>query len=157
MFAATHEHIEGVDIFIAAAAVSDYRPQARQENKIKKTESTMQLELVKSPDTLASVAKLVDGPFTVGFAAETEQLRKFALGKLENKNLDMIVANEVGADRGFDSEDNAVDVYWRGGEQSFPTTAKAELAEQLIQLIADRYESAEDNKTDDKWPRAVRD
>jgi phosphopantothenoylcysteine decarboxylase/phosphopantothenate--cysteine ligase len=69
----------------------------------------------------------------------------------------MIVANEVGADRGFDSEDNAVDVYWRGGEQSFPTTAKAELAEQLIQLIADRYESAEDNKTDDKWPRAVRD
>ena len=157
MFAATHEHIEGVDIFIAAAAVSDYRPQARQENKIKKTESAMQLELVKSPDTLASVAKLVDGPFTVGFAAETEQLRKYALGKLENKNLDMIVANEVGADRGFDSDDNAVDVYWRGGEQSFPTTAKAELAEHLIQLIADRYESAEDNKTDDKWPRAVRD
>lgn len=157
MFAATHEHIEGVDIFIAAAAVSDYRPQAQQEHKIKKTESAMQLELVKSPDTLASVAKLVDGPFTVGFAAETEQLRKYALGKLENKHLDMIVANEVGADRGFDSEDNAVDVYWRGGEQSFPTTAKAELAGHLIQLIADRYEAAEDNKTDDNWPRAVRD
>jgi len=157
MFASTHEHIEGVDIFIAAAAVSDYRPQAEQEHKIKKTESAMQLELVKSPDTLASVAKLVDGPFTVGFAAETEQLRKYALGKLENKHLDMIVANEVGADRGFDSEDNAVDVYWRGGEQSFPTTAKSELAEDLIRLIADRYNVANSNKSDDKWPRAVRD
>ena len=157
MFAATHEHIEGVDIFIAAAAVSDYRPQARQENKIKKTKSVMQIELVRSPDILASVAKLVDGPFTVGFAAETEQLREYALGKLENKSLDMIVANEVGTDRGFDSEDNAADVYWRGGEQSFPTAAKSELAEDLIRLIADRYDVAETNKNDDKWPRAVRD
>jgi len=157
MFAATHEHIEGVDIFIAAAAVSDYRPQARQENKIKKTKSTMQIELVRSPDILASVAKLDDGPFTVGFAAETEHLREYALGKLENKSLDMIVANEVGTDYGFDSEDNAVDVYWRGGEQSFPTAAKSELAEDLIRLIADRYDVAETNNSDDKWPRAVRD
>ncbi len=157
MFAATHKHIEGVDIFIAAAAVSDYRPQARQENKIKKTKSTMQVELVRSPDILASVAKLVDGPFTVGFAAETEQLREYALGKLENKSLDMIVANEVGTDCGFDSEDNAVDVYWRGGEQSFPTAAKSELAEDLIRLIADRYDVSETNNSDDKWPRAVRD
>jgi len=157
MFAATHEHIEGVDIFIAAAAVSDYRPQARQENKIKKTKSTMQIELVRSPDILASVAKLVDGPFTVGFAAETEQLREYALGKLQNKSLDMIVANEVGTDCGFDREDNAVDVYWRGGEQSFPTAAKSELAEDLIRLIADRYDVSETNNSDDKWPRAVRD
>ena len=157
MFAATHEHIEGVDIFIAAAAVSDYRPQARQENKIKKTKSTMQIELVRSPDILASVAKLVDGPFTVGFAAETERLREYALGKLQNKSLDMIVANEVGTDCGFDREDNAVDVYWRGGEQSFPTAAKSELAEDLIRLIADRYDVSETNNSDDKWPRAVRD
>jgi phosphopantothenoylcysteine decarboxylase/phosphopantothenate--cysteine ligase len=117
----------------------------------------MQIELVRSPDILASVAKLVDGPFTVGFAAETEQLREYALGKLENKSLDMIVANEVGTDCGFDREDNAVDVYWRGGEQSFPTAAKSELAEDLIRLIADRYTMAETNKSDDKWPRAVRD
>ena len=157
MFAATHEHIEGVDIFIAAAAVSDYRPQARQDNKIKKTESAMQIELVRSPDILASVAKLVDGPFTVGFAAETEQLREYALGKLKNKSLDMIVANKVGVDRGFDSDVNTVDVYWCGGEQSFPTVAKSELAEDLIRLIADRYTMAETDKSDDKWPRAVRD
>jgi len=157
MFAATHEHIQGVDIFIATAAVSDYRPKTEAQNKIKKTKSAMQLDLVKSPDTLASVAKLADGPFTVGFAAETEQLREYALGKLENKNLDMIVANKVGAECGFDSENNTVDVYWRGGEQSFPTTAKSELAEHLIRLIAARYDSAESNKSDAKWPRAIRD
>ena len=157
MFAATHEHIQGVDIFIGAAAVSDYRPETQQQNKIKKTKSSMQLNLVKSPDTLASVAKMADGPFAVGFAAETEQVREYALGKLKNKKLDMIVANKVGPDCGFDRDDNAVDVYWRGGEQRFPTTAKAELAAHLIQLIADRYKGAVGDKTDDKWPRAVRD
>ena len=157
MFAATHEHIQGVDIFVAAAAVSDYRPETEVQNKIKKVKPTMQLNLVKSPDTLASVAKMADGPFTVGFAAETEQLRKYALGKLDSKNLDMIIANKVGVDRGFDSDVNTVEVYWRGGEQSFPTAAKAELAEDLIRLIADRYDVAETDKSDDKWPRAVRD
>ncbi len=156
MFAATYERIQGVDIFIAAAAVSDYRPKSQRQNKIKKTKSAMQLNLVRSPDTLASVAKLVDGPFTVGFAAETERLREYALGKLENKKLDMIVANRVGPDRGFDTEDNSVDVFWRGGEQSFPMTAKTELARQLIQLIAERYAASETGKTEDKWPRAVR-
>jgi phosphopantothenoylcysteine decarboxylase/phosphopantothenate--cysteine ligase len=156
MFAATHEHIEGVDIFIAAAAVSDYRPQHQKANKIKKTEASMQLDLIKSPDTLASVAKLADGPFTVGFAAETENVREYALGKLENKKLDMIVANKVGADCGFDRDDNSVEVFWRGGEQSFPTTEKSELASQLILLIADRYDSRTDDNTDNKWPRAVR-
>jgi len=157
MFAATHEHIQGVDIFVAAAAVSDYRPETEAQNKIKKVKPTMQLNLVKSPDTLASVAKMADGPFTIGFAAETEQLRKYALGKLDSKNLDMIIANKVGVDRGFDSDVNTVEVYWRGGEQIFPTAAKAELAEDLIRLIADRYDVAETDKSDDKWPRAVRD
>ena len=156
MFAATHEHIQGVDIFIAAAAVSDYRPQHQKANKIKKTEASMQLDLIKSPDTLASVAKLADGPFTIGFAAETEQLREYALGKLENKKLDMIVANKVGADCGFDRDDNSVEVFWGGGEQSFPMMAKSELASQLILLIADRYDSRTDDNTDNKWPRAVR-
>ena len=157
MFAATHEHIQNIDIFIAAAAVSDYRPKSQHRNKIKKSKSALQLDLVKSPDTLASVAKLANGPFTVGFAAETEQLRKYALGKLDAKNLDMIIANKVGPDRGFDTEDNAVEVFWRGGEKSFPMTAKFELAGQLIQLIADRYASTNNEKTEDNWPRAVRD
>ena len=157
MFAATHKHIQNIDIFIAAAAVSDYRPKSQHRNKIKKSKPALQLDLVKSPDTLASVAKLVDGPFTVGFAAETEQLREFALGKLEAKNLDMIIANMVGPDRGFDTEDNAVDVFWRGGEKSFSMTGKSELAGQLIQLIADRYARTKSEKTEDKWPRAITD
>jgi len=157
MFAASHEQIQGVDIFIGAAAVSDYRPENQRSNKIKKTKSAMTLDLIKSPDTLASVAKISNGPFTVGFAAETEQVREYALGKLENKKLDMIVANKVGPDCGFDREDNSVDVFWRGGEQSFPTTAKSELASQLITLIANRYAGTADDKTNDKWPRAVRD
>lgn len=156
MFAATHDHIQGVDIFISAAAVSDYRPKSKQDNKIKKTKPSMKLDLIKSPDTLASVAKLADGPFTVGFAAETEQVREYALGKLESKKLDMIVANKVGADCGFDRDENSIEVFWRGGEQSFPMAAKTELASQLIQLIADRYAGSSGDNTDNEWPRAVR-
>lgn len=141
MFAATHEHVRGVDIFIGAAAVSDYRPEKPAANKIKKTKAHMRIDMIESPDTLASVAKLASGPFTVGFAAETEQVRDYALGKLDNKGLDMIVGNRVGADRGFDREDNAVEVFWHGGERSFPMTAKTKLASQLILLIAKRFEA----------------
>ncbi len=139
MFAATHEHIEGVDIFIAAAAVADYRAANLEKNKIKKTASEMSIDLVKAPDILASVAKINNGPFTVGFAAETEKLRDYARGKLDKKNLDLIVANLVGENLGFDADDNAVEVYWRDGEKSFPITTKSELADELIKLITERY------------------
>jgi phosphopantothenoylcysteine decarboxylase/phosphopantothenate--cysteine ligase len=141
MYIATHEHIPGVDIFIAAAAVSDYRPLAAEEQKIKKNQETMTLELVRSRDILASVAALENAPFTVGFAAETNDVRKYALGKLENKRLDMIVANRVGDECGFDSDDNTVDVYWRDGDTSFPTAAKTELAHQIVELLAERYDA----------------
>jgi phosphopantothenoylcysteine decarboxylase/phosphopantothenate--cysteine ligase len=132
MYAATHEHMDGVDIFIAAAAVSDYRPAEAAGQKIKKSAETMSIDLVRSPDILASVAALEDAPFTVGFAAETENVREYALGKLTNKKLDMIVANRVGDEHGFDSDDNAVDIYWQSGEESFPTTAKTALASQIV-------------------------
>jgi phosphopantothenoylcysteine decarboxylase/phosphopantothenate--cysteine ligase len=139
MYDATHERIGSVDIFIAAAAVSDYRPTATSGQKIKKQQETMTIELVRSKDILASVAGLDAAPFTVGFAAETENVREYALGKLENKRLDMIVANRVGENIGFDTDDNAVDVYWKGGEQRFDKAAKSELAEQVIKLVAARY------------------
>lgn len=139
MFAATHEHIDDVDIFIGAAAVSDYRPDRASAHKIKKSQAEMSLELVRAADTLASVARLENAPFTVGFAAETDRVRDYARGKLQNKKLDMIVANEVGAGLGFDADDNAVDVYWRDGEQAFPRALKTELARDLITLIATRY------------------
>jgi len=142
LFAATHKHLDGVDIFIGAAAVSDYRPQKTAEQKIKKSSAEMNLGLVRSPDTLASVAKLENGPFTVGFAAETDRVRDYARGKLLNKKLDMIVANKVGSDCGFDCDDNSVDVYWQDGEKSFPKAAKSDLARDLVRLIADRYDAA---------------
>jgi phosphopantothenoylcysteine decarboxylase/phosphopantothenate--cysteine ligase len=139
MHAATHERIAEADIFIAAAAVSDYRPAESSVQKIKKTHDTMTLELVRSPDILASVAALDEAPFTVGFAAETENVREYALGKLENKKLDMIVANRVGADCGFDYDENAAEILWVGGEKAFGKMPKSELAAGLMDVIAARF------------------
>lgn len=139
MYAVTHERITNTDIFIAAAAVSDYRPADRAEQKIKKTNDTMSLDLVRSPDILASVAALDDAPFTVGFAAETENVHQYALGKLENKKLDMIIANRVGSDCGFDYDDNTAEALWSGGERAFPQMPKTELAHELVTLIAEQF------------------
>ncbi len=75
----------------------------------------------------------------MGFAAETRDLRKYARSKLEQKNLDMIVANQVGDGRGFDRDENTVEVLWTDGEQPFPTMDKKKLAIQLMALIAERY------------------
>jgi phosphopantothenoylcysteine decarboxylase/phosphopantothenate--cysteine ligase len=144
MFAETHNRIDGVDVFIGAAAISDYRPESIRPHKIKKSEGSLSIDLVKAPDTLASVAKLERRPFTVGFAAETEKLREHALAKLSAKNLDLIVANEVGKGRGFDCDDNAAEVLWQGGERSFPMMDKAALARALIELITERYRAAGD-------------
>lgn len=151
MYAATHAQIDGVDVFIAAAAVADYRPAEARRQKIKKSGSDMTIDLVRSPDILSSVAKLEHGPFTVGFAAETENLRHYALEKLARKKLHMIVANRVGKHMGFDSDDNAVDVYWHNGEQSFSRMPKSALAHRLIDLIAARYR---DDVADSKKTKA---
>lgn len=142
MFAESQNRIDGVDIFIGAAAISDYRPVTVAGQKIKKTAQELRLDLVKAPDTLAAVARLDNGPFTVGFAAETERLREHALAKLEAKQLDLIVANQVGEGLGFDAAENAAEVYWDGGELSFPLMDKAALARELVGLIAERFEGA---------------
>lgn len=139
MYDATHEHIRDADIFIATAAVADYRPTLVAAHKIKKSQDAISIELVRTPDILASVAALDAAPFTVGFAAETENLRDYALGKLERKRIDMIVANLVGADIGFDSDENTIEVFWRGGEQSFATASKVELARAIVKLVAARF------------------
>jgi phosphopantothenoylcysteine decarboxylase/phosphopantothenate--cysteine ligase len=158
MFTATHKRIDGIDIFIAAAAVADYSAASTAKKKIKKSEQEMSIALTRTPDILASVAKLETGPFTVGFAAETEKLREHARSKLENKNLDMIIANLVSENRGFDSDDNTVDVFWAAGEQAFPIMAKKELAVALIKLIAERYLERSESGTQRKLPAvAVRD
>ena len=147
MYDATHRAIGAADIFIAAAAVADYRPASAAEQKIKKSHEAMSLELVRCPDILASVAALKAAPFTVGFAAETENVREYARGKLEKKKLDMIIANRVGRDRGFDRDDNAATVLWNGGEKSFPTSSKVELARNLIELTAEQFYAVRGSET----------
>lgn len=124
------------DIFIATAAVSDYRIAKPQDHKIKKSEDTLRLELELNKDILASVAALDGGPFTVGFAAETQNMEAYAKGKLERKKLDMIAANPVGEGKGFDQPENSLHVFWSDGEKEFPVMSKSKLARQLIELVA---------------------
>lgn len=139
MFETTHARIADVDIFIGAAAVADYGAASVEKHKIKKSAAEMSIDLVRTPDILQSVASLEKPPFTVGFAAETRDLEKHARAKLEKKKLDMIIANRVGRNRGFDSDDNTVAVFWPDGGQSFPTMSKTDLAVELVTLIAGRF------------------
>ncbi len=127
-------------VFIATAAVADYRPRDPAQEKIKKQRDELTVQLVKNPDILARVAALPDGPFTVGFAAETQRLEEYALGKLRDKGLDMIAANRVGSGPGgFESEDNALLILWPGGRRELPLMPKQALARQLCDIIAERY------------------
>ena len=140
MYADVMARAAGRDVFIAAAAVADYRPAHRAERKIKKGDGPAAIELVRTPDILAAVAAMDGGPFTVGFAAETESVHAHAREKLERKGLDMIAANRVGLpDRGFASERNALSVLWPGGGRELDLAPKAELARRLIDLVAERY------------------
>jgi len=142
MYAKVHDEIAGADIFVGCAAVSDYRPGKAEPQKIKRSAAEMELALVRSPDTLASVAALSKPPFTVGFAAETQDVAKHAREKLEKKRVDMIAANQVGPDCGFDRETNALTVYWPGGEVALGEGSKPVLARRLLELIAERYRGA---------------
>ena len=141
MHNAVFENINPCDIFIGAAAVADYRPIEVAQKKIKKKDDTLTLTFQKNADILADVAALKNSPFTVGFAAETHDLEHYARDKLVRKKLDMIAANWVGGERGgFESNDNALDIFWHDGQQSLPMTGKETLAAQLISLIAERFE-----------------
>jgi phosphopantothenoylcysteine decarboxylase / phosphopantothenate---cysteine ligase len=139
MYRAVHAQIGEAGLFIACAAVSDYRPQSVSAEKIKRTTHEMQLDLVRCPDTLASVAALPRAPFTVGFAAETQDVARQAREKLVKKGIDMIAANRVGPSCGFDKETNALDVFWQGGGVEFAESSKPVLARQLVALIAERF------------------
>jgi phosphopantothenoylcysteine decarboxylase/phosphopantothenate--cysteine ligase len=134
------------DILIAAAAVADYRPEVVAAHKLKKDPNSgdgLYLQMVRNPDILATLAGCADRPFSVGFAAETENLLEYASGKLKAKNLDLIVANDVANPSiGFNSEENAITVIDRELRQSsFAQTSKGKIARQLIAFIADRYQA----------------
>lgn len=139
--------LEGVDIFIAAAAVADYRSARVARQKIKKGNERLSLDLEKNPDILAMVSSSRKRPFTVGFAAETESVQENALSKLKSKGLDMIAANQVGNGLGFNTEDNALEVLWQGGSVSLPRQSKDKLARRLITIVADRFHEKNPDQT----------
>ncbi|MCH8501641.1 MAG: bifunctional phosphopantothenoylcysteine decarboxylase/phosphopantothenate--cysteine ligase CoaBC [Aliidiomarina sp.] len=142
---AVAEHIGHADIFIGCAAVADFRPVQVAGQKMKKSqgEDHMVIELVKNPDILAWVAAQTPAPFSVGFAAETHDVANYAKEKLQRKGIQLIIANDVSDPAiGFNSDDNTVTAYWADGEQSFATASKERLAEQLIDLISQRYEQS---------------
>lgn len=140
MFDAVMNQAQGCDIYIGAAAVADYRPARIEDRKIKKQQADNVVELTQNPDIIASVAGLRNKPFVVGFAAETDDLANYASQKLHSKNLDMIAANRVGqSEGGFDSDHNALQVFWPGGSQHFAMTDKQYLAHQLLKLITEKF------------------
>ncbi|NNF16475.1 MAG: bifunctional phosphopantothenoylcysteine decarboxylase/phosphopantothenate--cysteine ligase CoaBC [Gammaproteobacteria bacterium] len=145
MLEAVESRIAEIDIFIAAAAVADFRPAAPSDAKIKKSGEQRTLALEPCPDILSTVGHRATPPFTVGFAAETNDIKHHALGKLQKKKLDMIAANRVGdpvSDGecvGFDADENELLVLWDGGEQRLGMTSKNILARQLIDIVAARY------------------
>ena len=132
-------NIDNVNIMIAAAAVADYRSASKTAKKIKKSGDNLSLILEKTPDILAEVSCLDSPPFTVGFAAETEDLNDNAIKKLSEKRLDMIAANLVGDNLGFDKDENELSIFWQGGNIHLQKTSKEKLARQLIGIIAERY------------------
>lgn len=129
------------DVYIGAAAVADYAPAEIAPGKIKKKEEQLTLALVRTPDILAEVAVHARRPtVVVGFAAETHDVEFYARGKLEKKKVDMIAANRVGVSgSGFESDDNALTVYWIGGERALGPAPKTALADQLLDLVLARW------------------
>lgn len=140
MLEACNAQAGATDIFIATAAVADYKAINVADNKIKKTGDELTLTFIKNPDILATMASRKDKPFCVGFAAESQNVEAYARGKLKNKNLDMIAANDITSEGlGFNSDNNALHVIWHDGDVQLPATSKAELAQGLLHLVAKQY------------------
>ncbi len=147
MDAAVAKVINKATMFIGCAAVADYRPVTAAESKIKKHAGSMTLELVKNPDILANVANSDTPPFTVGFAAETNDVATYAAGKLRNKKLALIAANDVSDNRiGFNSDNNAMTLFWQDpqGElqqRSLGHASKFAIAEDILEQAAQLKQS----------------
>ncbi len=140
MLTAVEAVIDQQDIYISSAAIADYRPLEAKKQKIKKGQREVNLELVANPDLLKWVTQRPEPPFCVGFAAETERVEEYARGKMASKNLQMIAANQVGAEAGgFESEHNQLHLFWSGGSKLLAWSSKAEQARQLIETVAERY------------------
>lgn len=137
MFEVVQTHYAQADCFVGAAAVADFRPVQSQQQKIKKRAGLeqMTLELVKNPDIIAWVAQQDNKPFVVGFAAETENVVDYARSKLKSKHLDMICANQVGENQGFERDDNSLTVISANHQTTFPNSSKFQQAMALLQEV----------------------
>lgn len=139
LLAACRAFVGDAQLFIAAAAVADYRAASIARHKIKKNDAQMSVALERTQDVLATIRAENPALFVVGFAAETQELEKHARDKLKRKNLDMIAANQVGDGLAFDRDDNELHVYWSDGGTGLARASKLDLARALSQLIAERY------------------
>ncbi len=141
MYDAVISQAGGCDIFIAAAAVADFRPKHYESQKIKKQSSPLKtIELEQTDDILTAVSGLKKRPFCVGFAAESDHLDRYAQDKLKSKKLDMIAANWINKkNSGFESDHNALTLYWQTGQLDLPHAPKLQLAQNLISFIAEKY------------------
>ncbi|AEX20671.1 bifunctional phosphopantothenoylcysteine decarboxylase/phosphopantothenate--cysteine ligase CoaBC [Vibrio sp. EJY3] len=139
MYDAVMSHATSHDAFISCAAVADYRPEDIASQKLKKTADNdqMVIKMVKNPDIVASVAAMTDKrPFTVGFAAETNDVETYARGKLVKKNLNMICANDVSVEgQGFNSNDNAITLFWPEGELALALESKEALSFKILEKM----------------------
>lgn len=136
MYDAVLSQIKNCEIFIAAAAVADYCIMNPSIQKIKKTTAAQTLELSPTPDILKTVAALPHPPFTIGFAAETENIVENAKKKLASKNLDVVIANQVGPQQGFECDENAVTLIYRSGKiTEIPLMNKLTLARKLLEIL----------------------
>jgi phosphopantothenoylcysteine decarboxylase/phosphopantothenate--cysteine ligase len=141
MHEAVMQHIEKNDVFISAAAVADYYVSNISKSKIKKSEKFMSITLERTPDILSSVTSLKKRPVVVGFAAETDDVIENAKHKLREKNLDMVVANEVGEKKGFDSDYNEVTIITAHDKtvEKLAYSTKERLAKKLVSTLIDKF------------------
>ena len=141
MFEAVKEQYDSADIVIKAAAVADYRPKTTATQKIKKSDGDMVLELERNPDILAWLGEHKENQILMGFAAETNDVQQYALGKLQRKHLDFIAANDVTQQHsGFGKDTNQITVYGADGSvHELPVLAKEEAADRLLDLVLETY------------------
>jgi phosphopantothenoylcysteine decarboxylase/phosphopantothenate--cysteine ligase len=140
MLEAVTKEVANADLFISTAAVVDYRLKEISSIKMKKNSDDLQLDLIQNPDILATTSLANPDLFTVGFAAETNDVLKYAAGKLKKKALDLIVANQVGASKGFDVETNQVDILTANGDHHvIPEMNKSLLAYEILAIICQYY------------------
>lgn len=142
MEAAVQQHVQEQHIFVGCAAVADYRAAAVAGEKIKKQGDEITIKMIKNPDIVAGVAALLaHRPYVVGFAAETNNVEEYARQKRVSKNLDLICANDVSqAGQGFNSENNALHLFWQDGDKVLPLERKELLGHLLLNEIVTRYD-----------------